>query len=77
PSTFWATQFHATFEDDLVGMRTIDLLGADTLMWASDYPHPDSTWPESVDVVEKHFQGIADDIKQKIVWKNAAGLYDL
>jgi predicted TIM-barrel fold metal-dependent hydrolase len=58
-------------------MRTIDLLGADTLMWASDYPHPDSTWPESVDVVEKHFQGIADDIKQKIVWKNAAGLYDL
>ncbi|HEY3942592.1 MAG TPA: amidohydrolase family protein, partial [Acidimicrobiales bacterium] len=77
PSTFWATQFHATFEDDLVGMRTIDLLGADTLMWASDYPHPDSTWPESLEVVEKHFQGMNDEDKQKIVWKNAAKLYDL
>jgi len=77
PSTFWGRQFHATFEDDLVGMRTIDLLGAHTLMWASDYPHPDSTWPESAQVVEKHFEGISDDNKQRIVWKNAAELYGL
>jgi predicted TIM-barrel fold metal-dependent hydrolase len=77
PSTFWANQFFATFEDDLVGMRTIDLLGADTLMFATDYPHPDSTWPESQAIVEKHFGGIDDEIKQKIVWKNAARLYGL
>jgi predicted TIM-barrel fold metal-dependent hydrolase len=77
PSTFWQKQFHATFEDDLVGMRTLDLLGTDTLMWASDYPHPDSTWPESQDVVARHFDGLPDEDKQKIVWKNAAALYDI
>ena len=77
PSTFWATQFHATFEDDTVGMRTLDLLGSDTVMWASDYPHPDSTWPESQKVVDKHFQGLPDEDKQKIVWQNAATLYNL
>jgi uncharacterized protein len=77
PSSFWSQQFHATFEDDLAGMRTIDLLGAHTLMWASDYPHPDSTWPESQDVVSNHFDGLDDDVKQAIVWKNAATLYDL
>jgi predicted TIM-barrel fold metal-dependent hydrolase len=77
PSTFWSRQFHATFEDDLVGMRTLDLLGVDTVMWASDYPHPDSTWPESQEVVDKHFQGLPDAHKQRIVWKNAAELYRL
>ena len=56
---------------------TIDLLGVHTLMWASDYPHPDSTWPESQDVVAKHFDGLPDDQKQAIVWKNAAHLYGL
>ncbi len=44
-------------------------------MWASDYPHPDSTWPESQTVVEDHFQGLPDEDKQKIVWRNAAELY--
>lgn len=77
PSSFWSQQFHATFEDDLVGMRTIDLLGAHTLMWASDYPHPDSTWPESQEIVTKHFDGLPDEHKQAIVWKNAAELYGL
>ena len=46
-------------------------------MWASDYPHPDSTWPESQDVVTKHFDGLPDDQKQAIVWRNTAQLYGL
>ena len=36
-----------------MGLRTLDRLGVDDAMWASDYPHPDSTWPESQKVVEK------------------------
>jgi predicted TIM-barrel fold metal-dependent hydrolase len=77
PSTFWSEQFHATFEDDLAGMRTLDLLGVHTVMWASDYPHPDSTWPESREVVDKHFQGLPDEDKERITWRNAAELYSL
>jgi predicted TIM-barrel fold metal-dependent hydrolase len=77
PSTFWRRQCRATFEDDLVGMRTLDRLGVDNVMWASDYPHPDCTWPESQKVVEEHFQDIPDEHKQKIVWQNAAKLYHL
>jgi uncharacterized protein len=77
PSSYWRSQFHATFEDDMAGMRHIDLLGPETLMFATDYPHPDSTWPESRDVVERHFGGLDDDVKQAIVWKNASELYDI
>ncbi len=47
PSTFWYSQCHATFEDDMVGMEILDRIGVNNVMWASDYPHPDSTWPES------------------------------
>jgi predicted TIM-barrel fold metal-dependent hydrolase len=77
PSSYWFRQCHATFEEDMVGMRTLDLLGVDNVMWASDYPHPDCTWPESQEVVEKHFIDVADEDKQKIVWKNASSLYRL
>jgi len=77
PSTFWYKQCHATFEDDMVGMEILDRVGVDNVMWASDYPHPDSTWPESQDVVVKHFEHLPDDQKQKICWKNAADLYKL
>ncbi len=77
PSSYWFRQCHATFEDDLCGMRTLDRVGVENVMWASDYPHPDSTWPESQIVVEKHFQDLPDEDKQKIVWRNAAKLYGL
>ena len=42
-----------------MGMRTLDLLGSDTVMWASDYPHPDSTWPESQEVVDQALPRLA------------------
>jgi predicted TIM-barrel fold metal-dependent hydrolase len=77
PSSFWRNQFHATFEDDSVGLRTVDLLGAETLMFATDYPHPDSTWPETQDVVEKDFADLDEVTKEMITWRNAADLYDL
>jgi predicted TIM-barrel fold metal-dependent hydrolase len=77
PSTFWFRQGHATFEDDLVGMRTLDRIGVDNVMWASDYPHPDCTWPESQKVVEEHFKNLPNEQKQNIVWQNTAKLYHL
>ena len=77
PSTFWYKQCYATFEDDKVGMEILDRVGADNVLWASDYPHPDCTWPESQEVVVKHFEHLPDEKKQKICWKNAAALYGL
>jgi predicted TIM-barrel fold metal-dependent hydrolase len=77
PSTFWYRQCHATFEDDMVGMEILDRVGVNNVMWASDYPHPDSTWPESQEVVVKHFEHLPDEQKQAICWKNAADLYKI
>jgi predicted TIM-barrel fold metal-dependent hydrolase len=46
-------------------------------MWATDYPHPDSTWPESQRVIREHFEGVDADDMRAIVGGNAARLYGL
>jgi predicted TIM-barrel fold metal-dependent hydrolase len=42
PSHFWRQSCYATFMEDPVGLSMIDQIGADRILWASDYPHPES-----------------------------------
>jgi predicted TIM-barrel fold metal-dependent hydrolase len=77
PSTYWHRNFFGTFEDDQAGVRCLDLLGATTVMWASDYPHPDSTWPESRRVIEDHFSKITPEQKRLVTFENARRIYRL
>ena len=44
-------------------------------MWASDYPHPEGTFPHSQAVVERIFAGVPEAEVQAIVGGNAARLY--
>jgi predicted TIM-barrel fold metal-dependent hydrolase len=44
-------------------------------MWASDFPHTDSTWPHSQEVIKKDFAKVPPDVAQKIVADNAIRLY--
>ncbi len=44
-------------------------------MWASDYPHSDSTWPHSRKVIEHDFDGVPDAELELLVGGNAARLY--
>jgi len=46
-------------------------------MWASDFPHTDSTWPNSLKVIKQDFDGVPTGITQKIVCDNAAKLYNI
>jgi len=46
-------------------------------MWASDYPHPDSTFPESRRAVDEAFHDVDPVITRKVVADNCAALYGL
>jgi predicted TIM-barrel fold metal-dependent hydrolase len=46
-------------------------------MWASDYPHPDSTFPESRRAVEEAFRDVDPAVTRKVVAENCAALYGL
>jgi len=73
----WKRQFYATIEDDQPALRTRDLIGEDRLMWGSDYPHTDSTWPCSLDVLGEMFEGYPADARNKITRENVSNLYKL
>ena len=57
PSFYWRRNMAATFEQDLIGVRNRYDIGIENLMWATDYPHPDSTWPRSQEVLRGALRG--------------------
>lgn len=75
PSDYWRRQCFATYQSDPIGLRLLDILGEDNVMWGSDFPHPDGVWPDSKAFIEREFEHIPKTIKQKILCDNAAELY--
>jgi predicted TIM-barrel fold metal-dependent hydrolase len=77
PSTYFRRQVRATFQEDRVGIQLRDSIGVECLMWASDFPHSDSTWPHSRDVVARDFAGVPRADLERIAGGNCAELYGL
>lgn len=77
PSEYWSRQMFATFQSDRVGMHLLEFLGDDRVMYASDYPHPDGTWPDSRQVIAAQMSHLSDSTKRRILHDNAAQLYHL
>ncbi len=75
PSEYFKRQIYATFQDDRPGVLTSQLVGEDNFMWASDFPHRASTWPNSRAVVEQNFVNISAEVKRKITYDNIHRLY--
>jgi uncharacterized protein len=64
-----------TFQDDRAGMLTTPVFGADNFMWASDYPHGNTTWPYSHQTMERIGAGVSSDVKRNVGRENANRLY--
>jgi predicted TIM-barrel fold metal-dependent hydrolase len=75
PSDLFRRSVHLTFMRDRAGVVARDAIGVDNIMWASDYPHTDSTWPNSQKMIERLCEGIPDEDRHKIVMANAARMY--
>ncbi|MEE9285595.1 MAG: amidohydrolase family protein [Dehalococcoidia bacterium] len=77
PEAWFGRNLFATFEQDEAGIHSRDLIGVDTLVWASDYPHSETSWPNSKQSIETTFRNVPQDQVQKIVHDNAARLYGI
>ena len=67
-----------TFIDELDPIRSLrHVLGSQNLMWSSDYPHPVSTWPKSLAVIDELFEGIPPVERDLMVCGNAARIWNL
>ena len=75
PSDFMRRNVFHSFQEDDLGIRLRDLIGVDNLAWGSDYPHPESTFPRSQQILDRIMEGVPEDERAKIVAGNAARLY--
>ena len=75
PSDYFRRNVVATFMRDMAGIALRRAIGVDNLLWATDYPHHESTWPHSREILDAHFRGVPEEDRRKIVAENAAALY--
>jgi predicted TIM-barrel fold metal-dependent hydrolase len=71
PQYFQSIQLH---EGEKSFRQAIEVVGDDTLMFATDYPHSESWFPKSVDAV-LGWTSISDSTRRKLLWENAARCY--
>jgi predicted TIM-barrel fold metal-dependent hydrolase len=78
PSEYLRRNVWATFQTEGPTIPYVaDIFGADRLLWASDFPHMNSTFPRTREFVTDNFSKMAHDDVQKIVGGNAVEVYSL
>jgi predicted TIM-barrel fold metal-dependent hydrolase len=77
PSSYLPDHVYACVFDDPVGMQLLDQIGENNVCWETDYPHNDSTWPESAQVAGQLTAGLAQETREKVLRLNAARLYNV
>ena len=75
PSDFFRRNVFISFQEDDLGIQLRSIIGVQNLMWGSDYPHAESTFPKSRQIVERLLKGVPDKEKVMIAGANAARLY--
>jgi len=75
PSDFFRRNIVLSFQEDAIGIRLRDVIGVDNMMWGSDYPHSESTFPQSRQILAEILEGVPDDEQAKIAALNTARVY--
>jgi len=75
PSDFFHRNIYVSFQEDDLGIQLRHLIGVDQLMWGSDYPHAESTWPKSQHILERILADVPEQEKAMIAGENVAKLY--
>jgi hypothetical protein len=89
-SDFFRRNVVLSFQEDAIVIRLRDVIGPDnmiwdTMMWGSDYPHSESTFPQSRKILAEILAGVPDDEQAKpapdpdpgIAGGNTARVYNL
>jgi predicted TIM-barrel fold metal-dependent hydrolase len=77
PSEYFYGQVFSTFFNDHVGGKLFSWWGADNCMWSNDYPHQNSTWPNSQKVIERDMVNVSASDRRKLLYTNCEKLYSL
>jgi predicted TIM-barrel fold metal-dependent hydrolase len=69
--------FYGCFIDDMTGLRMLDIVGEDNVMLEMDYPHSDSSWPNTLTMSKSRLDaaGLSPEVQYKLMRGNAERLY--
>ena len=76
PSELFHERIITCFIDDAVGLDNRDHLNIDNITWECDYPHSDSTWPHSPELLYPSLEGMTDQEIDKVTHLNAMRVFD-
>jgi predicted TIM-barrel fold metal-dependent hydrolase len=75
PSDFWRRNMFVEFMEDDLGIELREKIGVETMLWGSDFPHAESTWPKSAQFLDRIFATAPAEDRRKITSDNAAKLF--
>jgi predicted TIM-barrel fold metal-dependent hydrolase len=76
PSEYFARQVYGCyFFEELAPQRLLDKIGADNVLFETDYPHPVCLYGNVREKIDAGLKGQPADIRRKLLWENAARLY--
>ena len=80
PSEYFRRQCWISFDPDestLAFSARSQYCGADRIVWASDFPHPDAKYPGITEELSEALEGLTDDEQRDITCDNALRLYNV
>jgi len=77
PTELFRDHVYGCFFDDRAGVEMLDAIGEDNVMVESDYPHSDSNWPNTMDVISPQIKGLNETTQRKLLQLNAVRVFDL
>lgn len=75
PSVLFREHLFGCFIEDPPGVAALEMIGIDNVMVEVDYPHSDSSWPNSIGVSTKALQGLPDSDTYKVLQGNARRVF--
>ena len=77
PSFYYYRQVYSCFFKDAAGMKLLDEVGVDNVLFETDYPHSDGTFPNSKETAQRLFGHLDPEVITKLARGNAIKLFDL
>ena len=77
PSEYFKEHIYTTFQDDWVAFKMVNEVNHERLLWANDFPHSDSTWPWSQELLDEHAANLTERQARDILCDNTARLYKM
>ena len=75
PSDYWRRNMFVEFMEDDLGIQLRHIIGVENMIWGNDFPHAESTWPHSMEFLDRVLSDADEDDRRKIISGNAARMF--